>query len=47
MLEEALFAFFEVLDAYNLAALVAPAVAPEIERLLRIRLDWPAGPAIG
>lgn len=39
MLDEALHAFLEVLDAYTLADLVTPKVAPEMARILHIRLE--------
>lgn len=41
MLDEALRAFLAVLKRYTLADLVSPRVAPEMARLLSIRLDPP------
>lgn len=39
MLDEALNAFLDVLDGYTLADLVTPEIAPEMARLLRIRIE--------
>ncbi|RFF30538.1 RrF2 family transcriptional regulator [Wenzhouxiangella sediminis] len=39
MLDEALRAFLEVLDGYTLADLVTPKLAPEMARILQIRLE--------
>lgn len=39
MLDEALRAFLDVLDTYTLADLVTPNLAPEMARILRIRLE--------
>lgn len=39
MLDDALRAFLDVLDGYTLADLVAPRVAPEMARILQIRIE--------
>lgn len=39
MLDEALRAFLDVLDGYTLADLVTPEIAPEMARLLQIRIE--------
>jgi len=39
MLDEALRAFLDVLDGYTLADLVTPGVAPEMARILQIRIE--------
>ncbi|WP_376693846.1 Rrf2 family transcriptional regulator [Wenzhouxiangella sp. EGI_FJ10409] len=39
MLDEALRAFLDVLDGYTLADLVTPEIAPEMARLLKLRIE--------